>query len=147
MDYHEVLTNLAPCGLDCSRCADYQKGEIKELSSKLLKLLGDYERLAKIKSEKKPEFAGYAQFKEILTVFSEAACGGCRSENCLCPITCVTKTCHKEKGVDFCFQCVEYPCQRQHNPILRKRWMQNNNRMKEVGVVRFYEEQVKAPRY
>jgi hypothetical protein len=28
MQYERVLLKLAPCGLDCSRCAGYRDGEI-----------------------------------------------------------------------------------------------------------------------
>lgn len=37
MEYSEVLKHLAPCGLDCVRCADYEQGEIKKLSTKLVR--------------------------------------------------------------------------------------------------------------
>lgn len=149
MEYNDVLKHLAPCGLDCSRCADYEHGEIKQLSTKLLQVLGNnYGRVAKMKIEKNPIFNGYTQFEEILTSFSRASCGGCRSENLQCPITtCSAKTCYKEKGVDYCFQCNEYPCEKQFTGRLRERWKQINDRMKEIGVVEYYHEQVKLPRY
>lgn len=147
MEYQEVLSYLAPCGLDCGRCADYENGEIKRLSSKLIHLLGNYGRVAKMKAETKPAFNHYAHFDEILTSFSRASCGGCRSENVQCPITCAAKTCHKEKGVDFCFQCVEYPCEKQFSGRLRERWKEKNDRMREIGPVQFYSEQNESPRY
>lgn len=149
MSYQEAVTCLAPCGLDCSRCADYEKGEIKQLSQRLSELLNNYERVAKMKAPHKPAFENYAQFEEIVAHFSRASCGGCRSENVQCPISCAAKTCHKEKGIDFCFQCDEYPCEKQFASMngLRNRWILNNDRMKETGVVGFYEEQKKLPRY
>ena len=149
MDYQEVLKHLAPCGLDCGRCADYENSEIKHLSSKLLPLLGNYGRVARIKEGTKPVFQSYAQFEEILSSFTKGICGGCRSENVQCPITCAAKTCYKEQGVDFCFQCKQYPCEQQFSSSggMRKGWIERNNRMKEIGVVAFYEEQNKAPRY
>lgn len=147
MEYQDVLKQLAPCGLDCGRCADYENGEIKDLSTNLIRLLGNYGRVAKMKAEAKPLFNNYAQFEEILTAFSQASCSGCRGENVLCPITCAAKTCYKEKGVDFCFQCGEYPCEKQFSGRLRDRWKDINDRMKAVGVVQFYHEQKKNPRY
>ena len=57
-------------------------------------------------------------------------------------------TCHAEKGVDFCFQCDEFPCEKTHfDADLKRRWVQMNNRMKEVGVEAYYEETKDAPRY
>ncbi|GEM_PF-5382661 len=38
-DYQAILKELAPCGLDCSRCASYNQGEIKKLITRLLTLL------------------------------------------------------------------------------------------------------------
>ncbi len=147
MEYHKVVQRIAACGLDCGRCADYQKGEIKELSERLLNLLTGYDRLVKIKSQANPAFEGYDKFKEVLNVFAGASCGGCRSENVKCPVDCHAKTCHKEKRVDFCFQCNEYPCSKQFEGKLRERWMEKNNRMREIGVMDFYKEQSKLPRY
>ncbi|MTI84483.1 MAG: DUF3795 domain-containing protein [Firmicutes bacterium] len=148
MEYNNVLQHLAPCGLDCVRCADYEHGEIKQLSSRLIQILGNYRRVAKIKNENKPIFSGYSQFEEILTSLSNGSCSGCRGQNVLCPITtCFAKTCHKEKNVDFCFQCNEYPCVKQFTGRLRERWRYINDRMKDIGVVEYYYEQVKLPRY
>lgn len=50
MEKGEVIGKLSVCGLDCSRCADYENGEIRSLSSKLSELLNGYERVAKMKS-------------------------------------------------------------------------------------------------
>ncbi|SHK86416.1 DUF3795 domain-containing protein [Desulforamulus aeronauticus] len=147
MEYQQIVKEIAPCGLDCRRCAGYSQGEIKEHSTKLLNLLGNYERLAKIMSDHNPAFSDYQSFKEILTSFSQASCAGCRNDASACPVDCIAKTCHKEKEVDFCFQCKEYPCSGQNNPMLRERWLQKNNRMKEIGVVEFYNEQKRIPRY
>lgn len=148
MQYDEVLKHLAPCGLDCVRCADYEHGEIKQLSTKLLQALSNnYGRVAKMKSDKKPAYQNYSCFEEILISFSRASCSGCRGDNILCPIECTAKNCYKDKGIDFCFQCNEYPCDRQFSGGLRDRWMKINNRMKEIGVVEYYYEQIKLPRY
>jgi len=148
MNYNEVLKRLAPCGLDCSRCADYEHGEIRDLSAKLLQTLGNnYDRVAKMKSGKKPVFQDYSIFKEILISFSQASCSGCRGENVLCLIECTAKTCYKEKGIDFCFQCTNYPCDKQFSGKLRDRWKAINDRMKEIGAVEYYFEQLKLPRY
>ncbi|KAF1085270.1 hypothetical protein SPSYN_01406 [Sporotomaculum syntrophicum] len=70
MEYSEVLKYLAPCGLDCMRCADCEQGEIKQLSSRLNQLLGNYKPVAKMKTDKQPVFNDYALFNEILTLFT-----------------------------------------------------------------------------
>lgn len=49
--------------------------------------------------------------------------------------------------MDFCFQCDEFPCDEQKDERIRERWMAKNNRMKEIGVIEYYIEQSKTPRY
>ncbi|HNX29678.1 MAG TPA: DUF3795 domain-containing protein [Syntrophomonadaceae bacterium] len=147
MDYNEAVVRLAPCGLDCSRCADYAGGEIQKLSTRLGELLNGYLRVAKVKESIKPVFKGYPQFEEVLKLFSQAACSGCRGDNVLCPIECVAGICTREKGLDFCFQCEEFPCSKKIDTQIKERWLRLNLRMKELGVEEFYEEQRKLPRY
>lgn len=71
MEYEQVLLKLAPCGLDCSRCAGYRDGEIARLSRDLLSRLGNYRRIAPIRARTDSEFAGYEQFEKILTLWPE----------------------------------------------------------------------------
>lgn len=146
MDYNDILEHLAPCGLDCVRCVDYTNGEIKRLSSELIKLLGGYARIAKLKEEALPLFKDYSKFEDVLKYFSTASCSGCRGEEVQCFLECKAKTCHKEKKVDFCFQCNDYPCDNFTGP-LGERFKKLCDHMKEVGVVEFYNERVKLPRY
>lgn len=147
MEYEDVVQRLAPCGLDCSRCADYADGEIRKLSMRLGDMLNGYLRVAKVKENIKPLFSGYPQFEEVLSSLAEAACSGCRGNNVLCPINCAAGLCTREKGVDFCFQCEEFPCTREIHTQIRNRWLEFNQRMKEIGVVEFYCEQRRLPRY
>ena len=147
MEYGQVVQKLAACGLDYSRCADYKNGEIKELSARLSELLKGYERVARIRSSIIPAFEGFDKFKEVLETFADASCGGCRSDDIKCPIDCHVKTCHKEKRVDFCFQCNDFPCSSHIDERIKTRWLEKNNRMKEIGVIGFYSEQSKSPRY
>lgn len=148
MDYGDAVQYLSPCGLDCGRCADYERGEIRRTSETLLALLKNYERLAKLKAQRNPAFEHYAQFTEVLKAFSQAACSGCRGEHVLCPLdTCRAKDCQKEKQIDFCFQCGEYPCDKQFFGPLKDRWIRVNDRMREIGPAAYYLEQLEKPRY
>ena len=149
VEYSDVVQRLAPCGLDCSRCADYEHGKISGLSVDLLQSLGNYDRVAVMKSKAKPFFEHYLHFKEILSSFARSSCSGCRGANLQCPIPdiCAARNCFREKGVDFCFQCSDYPCEKQFYGRLRDRWRERNDRMKEVGAIQFYEEQKSLPRY
>lgn len=142
-----MLQHLAPCGLDCVRCAGYGHGEIKRLSGQLVELPGNYPRIAKIREETEPAFARYDHFAYILNRFANASCSSCRRDNVECFLTCPAKTCHRERGVDFCFQCRDYPCDKEFSHGFKERWRKMNDRMAEVGPVEFYHEQVKKPRY
>ncbi|GBF31967.1 hypothetical protein DCCM_0157 [Desulfocucumis palustris] len=143
----EILTSLAPCGLDCSRCHGFAGGEIKKLSEQLIEALGDFQSVADKLSSFMPVMQNYRQFREMLDFFTLAGCAGCRSGKAQFPL-CAAKSCFKEKGVDFCFQCDEYPCGRnRYDAPLHERWRRINDRMKEVGVEVYYEEQKKRPRY
>ena len=142
MDYEQILLRLAPCGLDCSRCFRFHDGEVEKLGLKLGKLLEGFEDNAGRLAEWAPQLRSYPQFKEVLDLFQHGECRGCRYGECIFP--CNTQDCFKEKGVDFCFQCDEYPCD--HPPIAR-RWRKLNDAMKQIGVEKFYEIQLEVPRY
>lgn len=147
MDYEVILRELAPCGLDCSRCAAYGEGEIKKLSTMLNGSLENFEKIAEKMAGHVPALAGFRQFKEVLEFFAGAVCPGCRSGGAQNPF-CSAKSCYKEKGVDFCFQCEEFPCSKSgYHSQLRDKWIANNSRMREVGVDQYYREQKSRPRY
>ncbi|MDD5168299.1 MAG: DUF3795 domain-containing protein [Syntrophales bacterium] len=146
MEHTDAVRRLTPCGLDCERCADYSRGEIKVLSLRLLDILGNYRRVAGMKAAGKPEFEHYDNFVQILTSFSQAACSGCRSEEVRCPIDCPFESC-RGKGMDFCFQCGDYPCPRLFESEFGKQLRKRNDRMKEIGIDAYLEERMKLPRY
>ena len=146
-DQSEIVERLAPCGLDCRRCYGYSGGSIKENSTQLLESLSGLEKVAGMLEGVIPAFKGYPQFKEMLEFLAGGSCPGCRQGGSKFPL-CSARTCFKEKGVDFCFQCDQYPCDRnRYHPPLRKKWLDNNNRMKEIGIEAFYQEQLGKTRY
>jgi hypothetical protein len=83
MDYMELT---APCGLDCFNCTMHELN-ITEQTAK------SYAAATKIPVEKVP-------------------CKGCRaSGGCRLHYTkCETLVCVKAKGLDFCYECAEFPC-------------------------------------
>lgn len=147
MSMEQALKALAPCGLDCSRCQRYAEGEIKATAQKMISLLGNAAKLAPVLAGMNPAFAHYEDFMEILRFYSQADCVGCRNgAECFPP--CAARICHREKAVDFCFQCDEFPCGRNgYSEDLTRRWKNMNQRMKEIGIEAFYAEQQKTPRY
>ena len=79
----------APCGLDCFNCDAYVDNlteEYKKHASEFLKL-----------------------------PIEETPCKGCRDEKGNCKWAngqCATWDCVQEKGVTFCNECVEFPCEK-----------------------------------
>jgi len=147
MVYDEILEILAPCGLNCMKCMAYEHGDIRKTAAELKKLLGSFDRYARRFSRFNPVFERYPAFGEMLDFFTQAGCRGCRSGDCLNP-NCGVAPCHKEKGVDFCFQCGEFPCEKTNfDPDLRERWLRMNALMRAKGVEAYYEETRDSPRY
>lgn len=147
MDTNTLLDEIAVCGLDCSRCVSRKDGEIQKLSKSLSTALENFEMKALELAAFVPAFQDYDAFLAVLQVLTNGSCEGCRSGQCLNK-GCVAKECHKEMGVDFCFQCAEYPCIRNHfNPALERKWKANNEAMKALGLSEFYAQSKKHPRY
>lgn len=147
MDYQEVLQHLAPCGLNCRKCLANVDGPIRAASTALQEALGSFDSYAERFSRFEKVFAGYPAFKEVLAYLAQGDCRGCREGTCKF-FDCAVMACHKAKGVDFCFQCPEFPCERTNfDPNLRARWLQMQLRMREIGVEAFFEETKDLPRY
>lgn len=149
MAYGRILDVLAPCGLDCSKCFAFAEGEVGLHSARLQELLGNFDRYAQRFSilPGLEVFRNYPSFKEVLAYLAQADCRGCRKGTCKYP-GCGVVSCYKEKGVDFCFQCAEFPCAKTNfDPDLERRWIQMNSRMREVGAEAYLEETRGLPRY
>jgi hypothetical protein len=150
MDNTELLKRLAPCGLCCETCFAFNKSEIKKHSQALAEYLNNFgkhaTRLACLLEE--PVFNLYPYFKQQLDLFCDLQCEGCRKEACKLFKNCKVRDCVKEHGVEFCFQCPEFPCQKTgFDKNLEFRWKQNQVKMKDVGIEAYFQEVRSAPRY
>ena len=147
MEYEDMLKELAPCGLNCRKCMAFCEGDIRKASEHLRQLLGSFDRYAERFSAFIPVFKNYPAFRELLAFFTKADCKGCRAGQCRYP-NCGVRTCDQMKKVDFCFECDRFPCGKTNfDPDLKRRWIEMNTRMKQVGVERYYEETKDLPRY
>jgi len=145
--YEQVVERLAPCGIDCERCVMCSRGRVKNLSTDLAEALEGFQNMAPRVADRFPVLQHYDRFMEILGLLAGASCAGCRDGGGVLPF-CAARTCFREQGVDFCYQCAEYPCQRNDYPEnLVQRWRTCNDRMREVGVERYCEESLEKPRY
>ncbi len=147
MDYQQCVKDFGACGIDCSRCVSRKGGEIQQLSTALKKALTNFEAKAPLFSAFAPALKEYGHFTAVLDFLTEGACEGCRSGQCLSP-GCAAKDCHQEMAVDFCAQCPQFPCSRNHfDPVLEAKWLANGNRMKTGGIEAFCEQAKQQPRY
>ncbi|UCG79084.1 MAG: DUF3795 domain-containing protein [Nitrospirota bacterium] len=78
----------------------------------------------------------------------ELRCNGCRSDSrCFyCNTVCFMSGCAKEKGVDFCGECSDYPCDglkafQAEAPHRIELW-KNQERIKEAGYEQWYTEMI-----
>jgi hypothetical protein len=150
MEYDEVKSRLAPCGLHCGKCYAFVDGDIKKLSNQLKDSLGDFDVYASRFAELINGFIfnKYSDFKELLLYFASVDCKGCRNEKCKIYKDCKVRDCFEKKEIDYCFQCSDFPCNNtgfdQH---LQKRSVDINNRMRVIGVENYYNEIKDKPRY
>jgi hypothetical protein len=145
--YQVVVERLAPCGIDCERCVMHEAGRVRRHAAALIEALRGFETMAPMVVDRFPSVAYYDKFSEILATFAQASCTGCRNGGCSLPF-CAARTCYAEHGVDFCFQCEEYPCLRNDYPEnIAARWRAHNDRMGAVGAEQYYQESLERPRY
>lgn len=149
-DIENIKKHLSPCGINCGKCFAFSAGDIKKHSMALKENLGNFDVYAQrfVELLNEPVFTKYPEFKEMLRYFSNVNCGGCRQEKCKFFKNCRVRDCSERKGVDFCFQCAEFPCNNTgFDENLRKRSVEINKKMKEVGVNVYYESIKDKPRY
>lgn len=150
MEYEQIKTRLAPCGLHCGKCFAFKDGEISESSRKLRESLGNFDVYAQrfVELLDNPVFEKYPAFREMLECFSDADCSGCRNERCKLFKSCKVRSCSESKGVDFCFQCSDFPCgDTGFDNHLNDRSVKINRLMAKIGVEAYYDETKDKPRY
>jgi len=113
-DEEADFTLAPPCGLYCGNCAIFRAYFDR-----------DHEKLKEIG-------------KKFRCSPEAVRCSGCRTEPQFCwSEDCEFKKCTGERGIDFCYECEEFPCEKvekfsesapHHRPI----W-ENFERMKTVG--------------
>ena len=143
-----VKARLAPCGLLCGKCVAFEGGPIRRLSADLKARLGDnFAPYAERFKAMNPVFASYPAFAELLEFLASGSCTGCRNQGCLFQ-ACRVADCVREQGVDYCFQCGEFPCERHGFPErLEEIWRRNNGKMKETGAGAWLRLRNDKPRY
>ena len=140
MEKRELLKRIAPCGLVCHTCTAAKDGVIRAHSSALLGLLESFDRFAEAFSAHEPVLAKYPDFVQVLRLFADAGCQGCRDGTCMYP-GCPISPCIKEKGYDYCFECEAFPCDKvDSEEHLKEKWMSCSLRMRKIGVEAYFHE-------
>lgn len=84
----------APCGLDCSTCNIYQAGFDDDIARKTI--------------------AWFKENHQVDLTPDDFRCQGCRGDLARhwSPDCWIRACCFDEKGLEFCSQCREFPCDR-----------------------------------
>lgn len=140
MEERELLKRIAPCGMACYTCAAARDGVIRAHSVALLNLLESFDKFARAFSAHEPALTKYPDFKQVLLLFANADCEGCRDGKCIYP-GCPISPCINDKEYDYCFECQAFPCEKADSDRrLKEKWMTCNLRMREIGVEAYFDE-------
>lgn len=146
----KIMTRLAPCGLHCGGCFAFAEGDIRRHAALLRDALEGFEVYAQrfVGMLDEPLFAKYPDFKAFLDLLAQGSCRGCRKERCKLFAGCRIRACSEERGVDFCFQCREFPCgETGFDAHLARRSEAINRRLRDEGAAAYYEAVKDIPRY
>ncbi|NHI83061.1 MAG: DUF3795 domain-containing protein [Candidatus Thorarchaeota archaeon] len=131
-------SDITVCGQRlCTQC-DYHKGTIVDAAKRLLEFVEKYQSLGLI--VKTSTDYDYEQFTKLTQWLAsqDKPCKGCRQGGGWswwpdCPV----RDCCLSKGLDFCFQCDEFPCNKLlEGPLIerRKRIIRVNEQIKSLGM-------------
>ncbi len=144
------MNKFGPCGLLCEKCFAYDQGPIRFHAEQLIHNLGSFDPYAKRFETllEEPLFGKYSAFKEVLRLLSAGRCQGCRKQACHLFKDCNVRHCYKEKEIDYCFECGDFPCANTgFDDHLKQRWIKINRTIREIGLENYYEEIKNKPRY
>ena len=145
-----IRSRIAPCSLHCGKCFAFKGGDVAEMSRKLKEALGNFAPYAHrfVELLDQPEFKHYPAFEKMLDLFSRPTCRGCRVESCNLFKDCKVRDCAKERHVDFCYQCAEFPCgSTGFDEHLQKRSVEINRQIREYGLEHYFNEIKDRSRY
>ena len=99
---------VAYCGLDCEKCVKF-KGVYADKARELLEAIEESGLDEWQEHEPREEEFNYNDFKKGLVWFEKhMRCVGCLAGGG--NPDCVIKKCCKERGINNCSECLEFPC-------------------------------------
>jgi hypothetical protein len=146
----DFINKFGPCGLLCEKCFAFNRGSIKLRAEQLKNNLGEFDNYAKrfVSLLDEPAFEKYPDFKEFLQLLTSGNCQGCRKQECHLFKGCKVRECYKTKGLDYCYQCNDFPCNHTgFDDNLNHRWLKINHKIREIGLEAYYDEIKDKPRY
>jgi hypothetical protein len=147
MNRNELLRLIAPCGLLCHTCDAMKDGAVNNAAQRLLFVLGSYDSFLENAPAARPISEKYNDFKEVLQYLADVKCRGCREDHCM-DSNCIVPDCVKSRGIDFCHECGDFPCDKTGFPDgLKEKWIRKNNKIREFGIEKFFEEEKDIPHY
>lgn len=158
MEREKLLHEVAPCSLLCYTCTGYKDGVIAECAKKLHTYLDGFEKLVGRNMSKEDRENWYRDFNTFRGTLANigGGCHGCRADASLkggCIEGCVIPECVKERGVDFCADCREFPCQRardffaSYDGKVEEVWEKGTERIREIGIEAYFEERKNVSHY
>ncbi|MFA6720664.1 MAG: DUF3795 domain-containing protein [Candidatus Cloacimonadaceae bacterium] len=137
MEIKLTVNDIAYCGLNCRLCN--LTTILPEAAGKLLSIMRNdgWEHFG---SQLYPEFGEFWKVLGLLSGLKESCpmCkGGCGNPEC------VFRICAREKGLQLCAECVDYPCEplREFFSGHYEKLAVNNQRIREIGLEAWLEEQ------
>ena len=95
-----------------------------------------------------PIFKKYPDFKEMLDYLARKTARAAGTSNASCLKTAGYVSATRKTGIDFCYQCDEFPCNKTNfDERLNKIWVLINEKIKETGLEQYYEKTKTRPRY
>lgn len=152
---NKILKAVAPCSMFCSTCTGCKYGDISLHATLLVKLLEGHEEFLdkNLKSQYRDRLDEFKIFMKRLKKFANPKCGGCRNGGASgCSIKgCVIPECVKEHNVNYCGECNEFPCNKVKKSGFKettiKKWLDGSNKIKEIGIENYYQENKDVPHY
>ena len=148
MPKNPLTKQLGACGLYCTGCIAFTDGPVCDHAQAIRDAMGpNFAAYAERFQHMHPAFRGYDGFAKLLGYLADGPCNGCRTGSCIYT-ACKVQHCVIERGVDFCFQCPDFPCKDHGMPDrLAKLWLINNRRMAQEGLEDYLESVASKHRY
>ncbi len=134
-DINEARILAAYCGIYCGSCGMYRGRIYAGIAGELLEIMkvANYPEELTINPEAdKPDF-DFGEFMKGLAYFSKNYSGAYCQESCKDGggVPCEIRLCARERGLEICYECHEYPCT--HFPLP---WVNSPEKMKDYELFR-----------